>query len=403
MNVRKFIASSIAEALTQVKSELGEEAVILRTRTVKQPGVKGMVSREQVEVMAATPDRTPPDPTTTPEHVSRFLNRMETRPVETGVDRLRDELSELKTHLNQIEMQVKLDRAADFPAPYARRFKSLVASGVEEKIALEIIEAVQLRLGEKPAPTKEAVDKAVVKEIASRLKTRFPERKCTGKAQVIALIGPTGVGKTTTLAKLVTSYRHWGGANTALVSADTYRVAALEQIKTFAAIAGLPMEAVYSPSAMPTALAKHKDREAIFVDTPGRSQSDTQKLDELASFLNASGAEERLICLSVNTRIEDQFDILSRYGRLSPTGIIFTKFDDSRFPGGILSIASQSDIPIAYVTCGQNVPDDLVAAEPNHLAQAILDPPTLAKLQKNRFSEWLAADEARVAGGANGR
>jgi len=394
LNVRKFTAPSVAEALAEVKKQLGEEAVILRTRTIKEKGALALRSRDVIEVMAASPDRSLPVETSNPEQVNQILKRLDRRPDPRAVHDLKDELSELKGHVMTLAEQVRVDRSSKFPPDVTRCQKSMTSLGVDKLIALELSEALVHEMHGAGDRSRSAED-VLIALLAHKFQVRKPESKAKETARVIALVGPTGVGKTTTLAKLVTSYRHWGNCDTAIVSADTYRVAALEQIKTFAAIAGLPMEAVYTPAAMPASIARHRSRDAIFVDTPGRSQSDGQKLDELSAFLEAAQTDERLLCLAVNTRIEDQLDIIEHYGKLNPTGIIFTKFDDSRHPGGILGVASACSIPLAYLTCGQNVPDDVVEADGTRLAELLVYPDMLSRLQKERFTSWIESDTSR--------
>ncbi len=403
MNVRKFVAPTIVEALADIKRELGDDAVILRTKTVRKSGVMAFLAKDGVEVMAASPDRNPLDSPAVVEQVAEIRRRLESRPTDSAMGDLKDELSELKGHLREIADQVKYERMPTLPPLLADKYRVLINSGVDTHTAIEITEQINLAYSGENLENEELIRKELIERIAKKIKVRHPEQKKQDRAKVIALIGPTGVGKTTTLAKLATSYRFWGGSDTAIVSADTYRVAALEQIKTFAAIAGLPMEAVYQPAAMPTALARHYHRDALFVDTPGRSQSDGQKLEELAAFLDAAETDERLLCLSINTRIEDQLDIIERYSRLNPTGLIFTKLDDSRHPGGLLTVAERSQIPLTYLTCGQNVPDDLVAADPFRLAKLFLSPSVYGRQLQERFESWISADELRARGGTDGR
>lgn len=353
--------------------------------------------------MAASPDRNPPENPAVVEQVAEIRRRLGNRPPDSAIGDIKDELSELKGHVREIAEQVKFERMPILPPLLAEKYRTLISSGVEAHLAAELTEQINIAHGREELGDEKLIHKELIQRISQKIKVRLPETRRKDRAKVVALIGPTGVGKTTTLAKLATSYRFWGDANTAIISADTYRVAALEQIKTFAAIAGLPMEAVYQPGAMPTAIGRHYHRDVLFVDTPGRSQSDTPKLEELAAFLNAAEADERLLCLSVNIRPEDQLDIIERYSRLNPTGIIFTKLDDSRHPGGVLTVAERTNIPLTYLTCGQNVPDDLVAANPQRLAELLISPSMFGRQQQERFEEWITADEQRALGSHDGR
>jgi flagellar biosynthesis protein FlhF len=170
-------------------------------------------------------------------------------------------------------------------------------------------------------------------------------------------------------------------------------VAALEQLKTFAAIAGIPMEAVYQAEAMPKVLARHDERDAIFIDTAGRSQADKTKLDELGAFLEAAKPHEVLLCLAVSTRLEDQLDAIERYRKLNCTGIVFTKLDETRGPGMIPSVLQRADLPAVYLTCGQSVPDDILSVNVNRVADLILKPDSLTDVQQTHFESWIREEK----------
>ncbi len=390
--MRRFTAPVIGDALAMVRRTLGEDAVILRTRKVRRGGLLSFLSRELVEVTAASPDHKPLPCSQVTDRAAQLKRGLESVPAAGLVQDLREEISDLKGHVRELAEQVKFERMPSLPERLAERYKDMVRSGVEEHIAKELAQELNLRFKGEQLEEGELVDRELVGMLAARIPVRRPPPTAGKRSRIIALIGPTGVGKTTTLAKLVTSYRYWGRNDTALVSADTYRVAAIEQLKTFASIAGLPIETVYQPTAMRNVLNRHAQRDAIFIDTAGRSQADAEKLDELAAFLEAAQPDELLLCLSVSTRLEDQLDIIERYRRLKPTGIVFTKLDEGRGPGMIVSALENCSLPATYLTCGQNVPDDILTANPRKLAELILNPDGLSELQRTHFEEWIAAE-----------
>ena len=390
MNVRRFTAPDMKEALTRVRKTLGEDAVILKTRKVKKDGMLSFLAGEMIEITAASPDRKPALAKPSPEKVAQVKTGIKAQQSLDVMKDLREELKELKGHVRELSEQVKYERMPSLPKHLAGYYKTLVRSGIDEKLAKDLTQSINLKHKGEELENATLVNQELMGMLASKIPTRCPPKSSNGKARVLALVGPTGVGKTTTLAKLVTSYRFWGKDRTTLVSADTYRVAALEQLKTFAAIAGLPMEAVYKPVAMKNVLQRHYSQDAIFIDTAGRSQSDRSKLDELAEFIDAAEPDEVLLCLSVSTRLDDQIDIIERYKRLKPTGIVFTKLDESRSPGAIVSVLTSSGLPLTYITCGQNVPDDILPANPSRIADIIINPQKLLKLQNAHFEPWLA-------------
>ncbi|NQT33676.1 flagellar biosynthesis protein FlhF [bacterium] len=392
MNVRRFTAVEMKQALAMVRKTLGEDAVILKTRKVKKGGWLSFMSKEMIEVTAASPDRKVPFRNPSPEKVAQVKRDLDSQSSVEVMQDLQEEIKDLKGHVQELSEQVKFERMPSLPRHLAKFYKRMVLTGVDERVAKEFAQVINLEFKGDELEDDALVERALIRMLSNRLTVRYPHKSTGNRARIIVLIGPTGVGKTTTLAKLVTSHRYWGQKDTALVSIDTYRIAAIEQLKTFASIAGLPMEAVYKPAAFRNVLERHSARDAIFVDSAGRSQVDSEKLDELEQFLDAAEPDEVLLCLSVSTRLEDQLEVIRRYGRLKPTGIVFTKLDESNGPGLIISTMVRTRLPVTYLTCGQNVPDDIFSVNPRRIAEIILKPETLKELQETRFEAWIKAD-----------
>ncbi len=390
MNVRHFRAPSMNEALRDVRKTLGEEAVILRTRQLRKGGMLSFLSKELVEVVAASPDHCPtPSPAPHEDTARRLKHSLNAQASVEVISKLNHEITKLRSNVHELAEQVKFERMPSLPPHLSEAYRNLIRSGVEEKLVKELTQAFNIAHTGAELEDRDFVFQELGKEIRRRLRLRPPPAKAKGRAKVVAVIGPTGVGKTTTLAKLVTSYRFWGKADTVLVSADTYRVAALEQLKTFAAIAGLPMETVYQPNAMENALSRHRHRDGIFIDTAGRSPLDTERLEELAAFIEAANPDEVLLCLSVTTRLEEQLEAIGHYKALKPTGIVYTKIDEARGLGSIFSVNEFQSLPVMVVTYGQNVPDDITHPNSEQIASPMLNPDELAALQMNHFRAWV--------------
>ncbi|NQU06698.1 MAG: flagellar biosynthesis protein FlhF [Calditrichaeota bacterium] len=392
MNIRRFTASEMKEALIMVKRALGEDAIILKTRKVRKGGLLSFLSKEMIEVTAATPDYKPNPQDQDDNKAAKIRQTSMLNGSTEVIHDLKTEINDLKGHVHDLAEQMKFERMPSLPRRLSKRYKDMVTAGVDDILARELAQELNIHFKGEDLENENIVDNALLKLLANRIKIRRIPNKRNGKVRVFAFVGPTGVGKTTTLAKMVTSHRHWGNRDTVLISADTYRVAAIEQLKTFASIAGLPMETVYQSNVMKNVISRHSERDAIFIDTAGRSQADAEKLDELETFIEAAEPDEVFLCLAVSTRLEDQLDIIKRYSRLKPTGLIFTKLDESRGPGMIISTLVRSDIPLMYLTCGQSVPDDIVSVNPGKLADLILKPEKLLNLQKTHFESWIDED-----------
>lgn len=388
MLIKRFTAPTIHQALQKVKKELGEDAVILRSRPVKRRGWFSFGRGTEMEVIAATPDASllssgskPPDP----RGVEEIWRRRE---AVLQWSQIKEEIGEIKEQMRMLVAQVNREQLPLVSPQLSRCYQRLVQSGVDGTLAAELIEAVSHRSPGEFLGQNGGGGDVMREEIEERIRVKIIDPSSGPRPLVIALVGPTGVGKTTTLAKLVTSYRFWGKSRVALISADTYRVAALEQLKTFAAIAGLPVEAVYQPRAMVPALLRHQTKDAIFIDTAGRSPSERDKIEELSQFLSQAQPREVLLCLSATTGSEDLLAAVERYKPLGLSGIIVTKLDETLRPGHILNLAMRVDLPLTFVTVGQNVPDDIFYAERGLLAKVVMNGEYLLNLQRSRFAEW---------------
>lgn len=395
MNVKSFKASTMSDALAMVRKAFGDEAVILRTRKIKRNGMLSFVSKEMVEVIAAIPDRNAAKKNTSQAYdsqVKRLQKGMTNLQSAEVISNLKEEIMDLKGHIQELAGYVKYDRMPSMPPELSIVFRRLVNAGLEQNIAKDVIQSIIHNHNGEQLENKTVVEKALQSTLRSLIKARKVEVDSGKKSRVIALVGPTGVGKTTTLAKLVTSYRYWGKRKTALLSTDVYRVAAIDQLKTFASIAGLPLEVVYKPNAMKNTLSRHLDKNAVFIDTAGRSQKDGEKLDELEEFLNIAEPDEILLCLSVSTRLEDQLDIINRYKKLGLSGIIFTKLDETTNLASMLNVLSKCDVPAVYITCGQNVPDDILTFDTRKVVNLVLEADQFLE-QKHLYFQNLIEEE----------
>ncbi len=193
-----------------------------------------------------------------------------------------------------------------------------------------------------------------------------------GRPKIVALIGTTGVGKTTTIAKIAAKYVLERGVSVALVTADTYRISAVDQLRTYSDIIGLPLEIVYSPEELKPALRKHRDKKLILIDTAGRSQNNSYQMDELRDFLAVDPSIEKHLVLSATTKERDAEAILERFSVCRPDRILLTKTDETESIGFIVNLLFDRRLAMSYLTTGQSVPDDIEPAKPEALARLML-------------------------------
>jgi len=190
--------------------------------------------------------------------------------------------------------------------------------------------------------------------------------------RLVALLGTTGVGKTTTLAKIAAKFVLEHGVNAALITADTYRISAVDQLKTYSDILGLPLEIVYSPDELKAAIEKHKHKELILIDTAGRSQQNIQQMRELEEFLRVNTRIEKHLVISATTKLTDAQEILSKFSAVNPEKIIVTKIDETGSLGMIINLMRNKKLSLSYITTGQSVPDDIELATADIFTDLIL-------------------------------
>lgn len=190
--------------------------------------------------------------------------------------------------------------------------------------------------------------------------------------RIIALVGPTGVGKTTTTAKLAAMHAFNRGNKVALITMDIFRVGAVEQLKTYSRIMGIPLEVASTPKELEKAVEKHSDCDLIFIDTAGRSHKDKEKLNEMKQFFADKIPLEVFLCLSATTKDRELSEILNRFSIFQINKVVFTKIDESESFGNMINLLMKGNLQIAYFTTGQRVPEDIEVATPAKLADMIL-------------------------------
>ena len=191
-------------------------------------------------------------------------------------------------------------------------------------------------------------------------------------AKIVALVGTTGVGKTTTLAKIAAKFVLEQGIGAALITADTYRISAVEQLKTYSDILGLPIEIVYTPQELALAIDRHKDKELILIDTAGRSQYSESQMYELQEFLKVNPRIEKHLVVSASVKLNDAKEIIKKFSAVEPEKIIITKIDETSNFGTVINLLRYENLPLSYLTTGQSVPDDIEVGTPDSLAALLL-------------------------------
>ncbi|MEW6523391.1 MAG: hypothetical protein AB1445_07450 [Bacillota bacterium] len=216
-----------------------------------------------------------------------------------------------------------------------------------------------------------AAKSRVVRAVAALCGDGYPLTLEAGRTSVCALVGPTGVGKTTTVAKLAARFALKEGRRVALVTTDTYRVGAIEQLRVYADIMGVPVEVVERPVALKRAVDRYAGYDLVLIDTAGRNQL-RQQLDETGAGLSLVRPDFTMLLLSVSTRSEELQALLSAYRPLGYNRLVAAKVDEALDASGLLDLATMEGAPLSYLTTGQLVPDDLEVATADHILAALM-------------------------------
>lgn len=399
MQMKTYSAATMAEALLQVKRELGSEAVILHTRTVTRKRWLGLRRSEVVEITAGRgiqvqqrTQRTPaaprppisglvgpgaPRPRIAREPVSAVEGArrlLETPAVnQAAIVGLSQEMSSLKSMVADLVRESRSQRHPQVPEELLQHYTQLIQSEVAEELAAELVKSLRSQLRADHLRNEAFVRDKLAEQIEKMLPVSGPicRSKKTGP-HVVALIGPTGVGKTTTLAKLAANLKLREHRNVGLITIDTYRIAAVDQLKKYADIIGSPLRVVGSPEDLADAIASMPTCDFILIDTAGRSPTDTLKLNELKKFLETAKPDEVHLVLSTTASQECIESAIERFSRVRVDKIIFTKLDEAVHLGVVFNVINKVNKSLSYITTGQDVPDDIEVGRGRRLAQLIL-------------------------------
>lgn len=255
-------------------------------------------------------------------------------------------------------------------------YKKMLENDVNEKCADSIIGDIENSL--KKESNIDSILAAVYQKVILKLGEPHIITLQEDKPKVAFFIGPTGVGKTTTIAKIASKFKLEEHARVAFITSDTYRIAAVEQLNTYASIISCPVSVVYSADELEHCLEEYKDYDLILVDTAGRSHKAEGQMDELMELIERTRQKsdefdvDIYLTLSVTTKSKDLVSIVERYQDIKDWSVIFTKLDETCSLGNILNIRMITDAPLSYTTLGQNVPNDIEVIDKQALAKQLL-------------------------------
>lgn len=401
MKIRKFEGRTEKEVIEAIKDELGADALVLSIKKIQPKGIFSFFRKPVVEVTAAYEEKIAAKKVkahVNDSEAARLRDDLEFKQSQNGFERIMSEktISEQKERIKELEgklysVEDLLDKAvANLSISYhklennQRRYNNnliqifydaLTKQGVLPEVAEDMLDELDL-IEENSELDITFIIKLVYNKIINILgepQTINSDELKKGSPKIIAFIGPTGVGKTTTIAKLSADFILKKGLNVGLITADTYRIAAVEQLKTYAEILGIEVSVVYNKDDLSEYVGAMADSDdIILIDTAGRSHKNDSNLKELAELLDVVPNCEKFLVLSLTTKYEDILNIVNTYSRITDFKIIFTKLDETLQYGSILNICKVTGKTISYVTMGQAVPDDIDSIRPEKIAKALL-------------------------------
>jgi flagellar biosynthesis protein FlhF len=385
MNARTYQAATMAEALANVKRDLGRDAVILHTRSLRKGRILGLFGGRNFWEITAAPNMNLPRRVASGKYVSDGgaaakesipmpgfspVPAMAVEPpTASGVDRVLGEIRGM--------METLLTRppaSSDLPAALQRVRDLLDEQDVADAVAEGIVARLRGELTGEQMADEVLIEDRLREILVSMLPTASDADAASarGGRKVISLIGPTGVGKTTTIAKLAANYKLREGKRVGLLTIDTYRIAAVDQLRTYAEIIDVPLRTVMTAGELRQAVQSMDDVDVMLIDTAGRSQNDALRLSQLRSFLAAAEADEVHLVVSATANRRTAAGVLEKFLPLGANRILITKLDEAATFGMILNVAAASKAPLSYVTAGQDVPDDISPASSAQVADMIL-------------------------------
>lgn len=391
MQIKKFVADNMTQVMALVKKEMGNEAIILQTKKAKTKGVLGFFKKDVIEVLAAIePDKTvnraqlnktydykannkilvekkdesknyisSNDRNIAKNDVSfKEVNKVYQKPTQTlqsekditkDIDEIKSVIKDLNNRFSQTFKTEEDEETSKLKVNYSNKLES---KGMSKSLSEELIqEALE---------TYNSCDQdIIIKVINSKFSNFERKNKLSTIKKYNVFVGPTGVGKTTTLAKIASNIAINESKRIGFMTLDTYRISAVEQLRTYAEILNCPIEVAYDKEDVTEAIKRLESRDVVFIDTAGRSHKNKGHMKELEEILNSIIEKEVFLVISANFNKDDIKDILCVYSFISEYNIIITKMDETSREGLVFDIMNESKQPIAYTTYGQNVPDDI--------------------------------------------
>ncbi len=344
MKIKKYVGETIQDTIFMVKAELGSDAIILNTKKIKEGGFFGFFTKHKVQVLAA-------------------LEEKKDQSALTEINNLKNMVAEMQQNMNRSENNSR--QIPDYLKPFYQNF---IKQGIRRKNVDLLFSEIEGDNLTDQKQLKECLELKLEEILGECLPV-----KLDNKQKVVLFTGPTGVGKTTTIAKLAANFSLNKDKKVGLLTADTYRIAAIQQLQTYSDIVNIPMEILYDTAKLQEKIKNvFAGYDLVLIDTAGSSWNDKIQLGRLKEICKNSLIDEIHLLLGLNTKSEDIRAIIDNFSILEPDKFLFTKIDETSTYGEIINLRMEYDLPFSYITNGQDVPDDIEKAKPAFIINHIM-------------------------------
>jgi len=398
--IKKFQGNTETEAIMKARDELGKDAIVTNVKQIKPGGLMRLFKKPTYEITAALDETPPKTELSRRESIKAMFkdnpdiilddDKKDAKEDEKFTSSLSDP-AKLEQKISNIAMLLEKQMGAAAKADSEKKdeekkdtaeeknnaclqliYKQLLENEVDEKYINQLITEIEPAL--KKDGSVENILSGIYQKIVLKLGKTEVMGVTQGKARFVFFIGPTGVGKTTTIAKLASKLKLDRKLNVALLTADTYRIAAVDQLKTYAEILNVPLKVVYSDTELKDAYEEMKNYDIVLIDTAGRSHRDKQQREDIEKLISAVPAEERdiFLVLSITTKYSDLIRITQSYSEIAEYRLIFTKLDETDTLGNIFNVKLLTGASLSYATFGQKVPNDISRLDAQMIAKQLL-------------------------------
>lgn len=364
MKMKKYVADTMVEAMKKVRADFGDEAIILSSNVVKTKGFLGLFQKKSIEVVAGYDEFVKSEPNLS-QLKSASLEENET----TTTIVLQQEMAEMKKMLQDMQQVVSQPH---FPEELQKTLIFLQEQGVSQQLIHDIGETIYKRMKDEKKDFSQEEQWQIVQKLVRNRLAELPFGGMSFQRKLINIVGPTGVGKTTTIAKIAARVLLEKKKKVGFITTDTYRIAAIEQLRTYANLLQAPVEVVYNAKDFQAAVDKLQDRDFIFIDTAGRNYKEQKFVDDLASLIDFSMDMETFLVLSSTSKQEDMQKVVEQFSAFQIDRFIFTKMDETETVGPLLNLMTEYKMGAAYFTDGQEVPEDLIEANVDDFIRMLL-------------------------------